>query len=495
MIARAYNKKYLIKCIWWLALTTVLMKLSGGLVALLFPLVACSMMYGNKSDKLLYVVLLMISCQIGNAYFFPKSTAMIMSIRGTLLMLSLMMASQLFGHRQSPILTPFKGIFFYVAWMAISSFQGWAPVVSYLKLVLFSLIYLAYYMVANKIILHAQSDTRKVRAVVLCIACLFLLGSVALIPFPGISLMTQDAWGASNVGKIQTLESLFKGMTMHSQSLGPIVAVFATLVLADLVFAVKKFDKLYVCLLLAAPVLIWKTSSRTALATLMGGWMMVALLMFKARGLGARWKGKLISIFWVMLIFGGVAVVALPQTRKSLTVFVLKKQGQEERVQKGDVSLEAVTSTRAGIMEESWRTFKQSPVLGHGFQVSEEMAYEKRSGLKEYLSAPIEKGVWVTAVLEEGGAVGFALFAGFLIVTLYLLVKRHAYISTSCLWTFMLSNMGEFTFFSMSYSGGLIWALVFAAGVLDAQRLRDQRLFEEWLMGNEMAMDRVGMWQ
>lgn len=490
---RAYNKKYLIKCIWWLALTIVLMKLSGGLVALLFPLVACSMMYGNKSDKLLYVVLLMISCQIGNAYFFPKSMAMMTSIRGTLLLLSLIMASQLFGRRQSPILTPFKGIFLYLTWMAISSFQGWAPVVSYLKLVLFLLIYLGYYMVANRIILHARSDTRKVRAVVLCIACLFILGSVALIPFPGISLMSQQDWG--DIGRIQYIESLFKGMTMHSQSLGPIVAVFATLVLADLVFAVKKFDKLYVCLLLAAPVLIWKTSSRTALATLMGGWMMVVLLMFKARGLGVRWKGKLISIFWAGLILGGVVVVTLPQTRKSLATFALKKQGQEEQVQKGDVNLEKITSSRVGIAEESWRTFKESPVLGHGFQVSEAMAHEKRLGLKEYLSAPIEKGVWVTAVLEEGGAVGFALFAGFLIVTLYLLVKRHAYISTSCLWTFMLSNMGEFTFFSMSYSGGLCWALVFAAVVLDAQRMRDQRLFEEWLMGNEMAMNRAGMWQ
>lgn len=487
MSLRAYNRKYLYKLFFWTLVTTVAMKLSGGLAALLFPLVACSMMYSNKPDKLLYVVLLMISCQIGNAYFFPKSMAMMVSIRGTLLLLSLMMALQLFGHRQSPILTPFKGIFLYLAWMAISSFQGWAPVVSYLKLVLFSLIYLAYYMVANKIILHARSDTRKVRAVVLCIACLFILGSVALIPFPGISLMTQQDW--SDIGRVQYLESLFKGMTMHSQSLGPIVAVFATLILSDLVFAVKKFDKLYVCLLLAAPVLIWKTSSRTALATLMGGWMMVVLLMFKARGLGARWKGKLIGLFWAGLILGGVAVVALPQTRKSLATFVLKKQGQEEQVQKGDVSLERVTSTRVGIMEESWRIFKESPILGHGFQVSENMAYEKRSGLKEYLTAPIEKGVWVTAVLEEGGAVGFALFAGFLIVTLYLLVKRHAYISASCLWTFMLSNMGEFTLFSMSYSGGLCWALVFAAVVLDAQRLRDQRLFEEWLMGNEMAMN------
>lgn len=122
-------------------------------------------------------------------------------------------------------------------------------------------------------------------------------------------------------------------------------------------------------------------------------------------------------------------------------------------------------------------------MLGNGFQVAAHMAGEHRQGFWSYLSAPIEKGVWTAAILEEGGVVGFILFAGFLLSTFFTLWKRHAYISASCLFTMALSNMGEFTFFSMTYTGGLIWALAFSAVVLDAQRMKDLRINQQWLNG------------
>ena len=110
----------------------------------------------------------------------------------------------------------------------------------------------------------------------------------------------------------------------------------------------------------------------------------------------------------------------------------------------------------------------------------------------EYMSAPIEKGVWITAVLEEGGLMGFLLFAGFLVVCFALLVKRHAYIGAGALWVFAVVNMGEFNFFSMSYTGGFEWALVFAAVILDGQRMKNVGL-EVWEVPMEVVIEEVGM--
>jgi hypothetical protein len=52
--------------------------------------------------------------------------------------------------------------------------------------------------------------------------------------------------------------------------------------------------------------------------------------------------------------------------------------------------------------------------------------------------------------------------------------------------------MGEFNFFSMSYTGGFEWALVYAAVILDGQRMKDVGI-EVWDVPMEVVMDEVGM--
>ena len=63
----------------------------------------------------------------------------------------------------------------------------------------------------------------------------FILGSIVLIPFPAISQLS----GAEYVEAMKRggALSLFKGMTMHSQSLGPCVAVIFSVLFADFVFS------------------------------------------------------------------------------------------------------------------------------------------------------------------------------------------------------------------------------------------------------------------
>ena len=119
------------------------------------------------------------------------------------------------------------------------------------------------------------------------------------------------------------------------------------------------------------------------------------------------------------------------------------------------------------------------------------MKYIHRKGIMSYISAPIEKGVWPTAVLEEGGIIGFILFAGFLVVAMAILYRKHAYCGLSVLWTFMFANLGEFSFFSMSYVGGFYWMLVFTGLVLDGQRMKKVGL-KVWDVPIEVVMEEVG---
>lgn len=466
-----YDPRALSKYLIWLCVCAALMKATGGAIAALLPLVALMMLFQNKPFGLFFVLLSMVTATVGNGFFFPKNFIFALSIRGTLFVLAFLVMMRVAGRKKSPLLTPFLGIIPYILWECASSLQGWEPIISYLKILLFLAIYFAYYAIANEVVGAKRIDVRQLRAMILSIVIFFVIGSFVLIPFPGISQMNASEFKDPQQA-LSTL-SLFKGMTMHSQSLGPIVAAFATLIFGDLVFSIKKWDPLYVVMLLISPVLIYKTSSRTAMGTYLAGFMMVMWFAMKARGLGARWRGKVVSTMWLTILVAMAALLAVPSVQKGVMQYVLKFGAADANA---DLSMGEIVSTRQGLMDEALDNFQKKPLFGNGFQVSEELVNKTKGSVASYLSAPIEKGVWVTAVLEEGGVPGFILFAGFIFVTIFTLARRHAYIAASLMVVITVSNLGEFTFFSMSYTGGMIWMLVFSGAVLDAQRLKQQKV-------------------
>lgn len=190
-----------------------------------------------------------------------------------------------------------------------------------------------------------------------------------------------------------------------------------------------------------------------------------------------------------MVVAAAVAVVALPQLRERVAKFALKKAESSES---GRVTIEGMFSSRQEKIDIAMRNFRNKPFQGNGFQVSEEMQFQKRSGLTSYLAAPIEKGVWMYAILEEGGIVGFILFTGWLIVLFPTLYKRHAYVMAGTMFAFIMANVGEFCLFAMTYVGGFYWALVFAAGTLDVQRMKGQNI-QVFDVPIEQVMEEVGM--
>lgn len=465
-----YDKAFLKKCLIWIVAVALSMKFTGGVSAAVFPILAMFAISYNNPVNLFFILMMMTSAQVGNTYFFTKGSESLICIRGTLCLIALMMMTHLAGRKKSNILTPIGGVMLYVLWEFIISGQGYAPIISYLKLTLFVIIFAAMFAVANEVIMSGSADSRRIRSVVIAFACLFLIGSVLTIPFPGISLM-----GFGDYDSRIYIESLFRGMCMHSQAMGPTATAFAVMIFADLVMSVRRMDKLYLAMTICAPILIYKTSSRTAMGTYVLSMGMVGILAMWARGVPGRWKSKISTGFWTCVVLFALVVIVVPKYRQAAYTFILKKHGEGTTFESADITFGNVASSRMGTMRSSIAAFKEKPLQGNGFQVTSDMAYKKGGPITSYLSAPIEKGVWITAVLEEGGVVGLILFGGFLVVAFFILVQRRAYITASTLFTAAVTNLGEFIVFSMTYSGGLVWATIFASAVLDAQRLREER--------------------
>lgn len=475
---KPHDVKVLVRCLVWLCVMVVLMMLTKGSAAVLFPIVALCALAQNKTKMLFFVVLMMIVATVGNQFLMPKNFVFAITVRGTLGLLAVFMTLQNAGQKTSRFVTPLLGILFYLIWECVSSAQGWSPMVSYLKLLLFGGIYFAFYSVANKAATSKGINASEMRAIVLSVAVFIIGGSTVLLFFPRIGMMNASDFADPTQASFAL--SLFKGMTMHSQSLGPIVAGLATLLFADLIFSIRKWDPVYLALLVLSPFLIYKTSSRTAMGAFIGGIGTATWLFMRARGVGQRWKGKILSLMTVIAILFACAVLVLPSTRQKAMAFLYKTQ---EVAANEEVNFEEMIITRQGLVDKAMYNFHKKPIIGNGFQVSEDMLAQNRETIAAYLSAPIEKGVWVSAVLEEGGVVGFALFAGFLVVAFVLFTRRRAYISASMLILLALTNMGEFTFFSMSYTGGILWLLVFCAVALDAQR---EKQSDGWWLPNEL---------
>ena len=477
-----YDKRLLYRYLVILGVWTLLWKVTRGYIAVVLPVYLLSLVAQKRAVDMFFWVLVLLVPTIGNPLIYPFGTVPILVSRVTLLSMSLLLMMRIAGKRTPRALHPMLGILVYIAWEALVSIQGYSPIISYLKLLLFVPLYLALYAIAYDVTNSPRANARQIRTAVLSVCILFIGGSMVLTRIPSIGQMVamrQVAAGEDVVGTLQTLSagegtSLFCGMTAQSQALGPVIALMSTLLFADYVFAIRRKDWIYLGLLLSCPILIYKTSSRTAMGAYIAGMGMVIFLLMQARAVGQRWKGKVLMTVFAVGVLACVAAIAVPSVRQRALRYVLKFSN--EGVTTKDLSVENVTSSRQSAVETSLAGFRRKPLFGNGFQVGWWMVHERRKGLASYITAPVEKGVWPTAVLEEGGLIGFVLFAGFLLTVIPTLIKRRAYCGVCVLWTFTFTNLGEFNFFTMSYLGGFGWALIFMGLILDGQRLKTVRL-------------------
>lgn len=460
-----YDIKYTFKCLAWFLIVMTAMKFTEGAGFLIVVFMALFGLAARKTEQLLFW-LLVATCMICvNNNFTSKGAAFAYSQRGLMVVLGICMSVKMISARVHPAIRPYGWIIPYLAFMCVPSFVGWDPIVSFLKLFLFTVVYFSYFGVANDVGVTSSVSAEKLRSIMLAVAILFIVGSVALVPFPELSQLRPEQYIGSGGAVNPMITSLFTGMANHSQSLGPVVSSISVLLFADMLFSIKRFDKLYTFMLLCCPYLIYKTSSRTGMGAYLLGMMFVAYCFMRSRGVGSRWKARVMS--WMFIGFSLIcAVFMLGGGAVATRKYLLKTHGEN-----AELNYENVASSRQFLVDIEMENFKKKPFIGNGFQVSEMMVGLKRQSIGDYLTAPVEKGVWVTAVLEEGGVIGWTIFVAFLFHCIVSGVQKGCYIGASGLFVFTVINLGEFSFFSMSYSGGFSWAMIFFGLAFDIKRL------------------------
>lgn len=460
----AYDRKRLIKSV--IALVVFIffcMGTKGMGFAILIPLAIGYMCMGKNQSLMTIFFISMVSVCLNN-FFMPKSLIMAISQKVLLLMIAGVVMLQVFGRKNPIEITPLLSLMPYLLFMAATAQVGWAPIISYLKLILFAFGFFAFYGVATKLA-NGRMDTGQLRVMMLSIAIFIVFGSILTLPFPSIGYM-----GMSEVEERQINEvvSLFKGVTCHSQALGPIVGMLGTMIFADWVFSVQKKDWLYAALFICCPILIYMTSSRTAMGSFLAGLCFVAYFATKSKFVKRSIRSNVIMIAIALVMVIAVGLLSSSVMRGKFVNFITKSRSGDQTL-----STEDITSTRQGKWDECIYNWKNSPIIGNGFQVTEEQKYKKIDGVKDVLSAPIEKSTWIYAILEEGGIVGMILFCSFVLISLTLMIGRKAYISAALLFQFLVINLGEFGFFAMSAEGGMFWCMVFIGAIFD--HIRNKR--------------------
>lgn len=360
---------------------------------------------------------------------------------------------------------PIGGMCLYMLCAFISSINGYCPIVSYLKIVNFTVFMIGLYF-GGRIISEDLAELNVVRAAILAAAIFLVFGSIMMFFVPSMGYMNSSAFASLGYSESQIAAAmsesggvrLFRGVTNHSQTLAVKLVVFTGWVICDMFFVEQRITKLHLCIVAAALPLLQKTSSRTALVGFVA--LCFILMCFsvpmsrmspvarlRIKRLMSTGVAVLVVLACVMEIRGG-----------GMTRWLRKNSGS------GDTRglVEAVTSTRMGLVEQSLAEFRGSPMLGVGFQVNEDSAEHARRQ-RFVVSAPVERGVLPIAILAETGVLGAVAFAIFLLM-FYAGCLRQRLVSTMSLFTvFLVLNMSECTFFSPN-GGGTPWAVLMVGG-------------------------------
>ena len=236
----------------------------GAAFAVMVPITMVMIIQG-RNYSVLFVILFATFAMLFNGFFMPKGMIFVISQKILLLGASCFLMLQAFGRHSFRIMTPFLMMLPYLLFMFITSARGWAPNVSYLKLLLFTVIYLGMYGSAVRA-MNERSDLRKLRTLCLFVAVFVLIGSVFVWPIKSISIM-----GAEALLKNPDAKSLYQGTTNHSQALGGLAACLGTFLWCDWIFCIQHKSRLYLVLLICSAIFVYVSESRTAMATFVAG--------------------------------------------------------------------------------------------------------------------------------------------------------------------------------------------------------------------------------
>lgn len=370
---------------------------------------------------------------------------------------------------------PLGMLLLYLLTSIVSSIGGWAPMISFMKIVNFAIFFMGVWL-GTQSLEYDSEGVMVLRSTFFALSLFLILGSVAVMPFPAISTLS-GLKQAQEVGDIALLNqmlieaaeggalSLFCGVTVQSQTLSPMLACSLGWILCDLLFVEEKFRWPHAVLILLGLPLLYKTRSRVALMTLLSSLLIIYFYLPRhiyLHPITRRRLGSMLMLFGALLVVGA----AISELHSGAMTRWLRKTEDVESDQR--TLSEAITASRQGLIEECMNDFRRNPFIGSGFQVSRYTAEYARTQGGLVLSSPIEKGILPIMVLGETGIVGEIVFIAFLISFFTAGSNRRLYMSIAMMCMLLVTNLGEATFFSPGGVGGTLWAICVVGGyVLD----------------------------
>lgn len=267
--------------------------------------------------------------------------------------------------------------------------------------------------------------------------------------------------------------SYFNGPFYHSNTLGPFAAMMSLYLMC--VFLFGPYRNRWICgpLLLILVYFMRISQSRTSFAALGVSTVVLIGLTFvltRRRSIVLRlnthrsWiiAGVFVAVFGVMTL----DLATGRRLTNAVTQFV-NKGGRSETV-----DLDQVLSSRMGRINLSLANFRTSPLIGIGFEVSTDEYFKANASL---FNAPVEKGFLPTAVLEQSGVIGAAVFVIWLLTLASYLASRLNVPGLVMLCGFLTVNFGEVMFFGVAGHGGFGWLLMAGGIMLGDYCIRDLR--------------------
>lgn len=382
---------------------------------------------------------------------------------------------------------PMGMMLLYLGVSAISSISGFCPMVSYLKIINF-FVFFSSIWIGTQNLSFSHGEILRLRATFLTISIFIIIGSLLLMPFPGISTLnglqynynygvklTQEEINAILKETMSEDMTLFCGITHQSQVLGPMAPCLLAWVLCDMLFIEKRIRYLHMALIVSAIPIIYMTRSRVGLLTLFTALTLILLYLPKKITLPIRaqlWTRKIAALGTVALV---MLAVGAEVKDHAITRWIRKTDDVRAN---DDTLVGAFTNSRMGKVEENLDYFKLNPLLGKGFQVNWESDRYNTGGL--ILSAPIEKGVAPLMILGETGVIGSLIFIAFLFTFYAGCSARKLYVTAVFFTIMFATNMGEATIFSPGGLGGELWMICVVGGfamdtVIAAKRYEEAR--------------------
>ena len=242
-------------------------------------------------------------------------------------------------------------------------------------------------------------------------------------------------------------ETGFSGVLNHPQSFG----VFLVLIVAVELYGIQSKAsnvRWSIFVIIIAFILSLMTESRLSIISIAVLLVFFAFLFFKIK------ITHLLAL--LLLVFSSIFMMDKIQDKVQT---VLSKSGRSNTS-----GFEALEESRGFLISASINNFKDNPLAGIGFQVSNGkygsynmyIIREPIFGLP--IEAVVEKGVFWTALIEEVGLFGSLGFIFFIFSYYKTLPKK---IGLMIISTFILIGLGESFFFTLGGMGAFAWCTFF----------------------------------